>query len=417
MSDGPGQFGDAREALERFVVDNNDLLQLEGRIGRFNIFDALGVAHAEIRHSNFLAWLLDPAESHGQGSVFLKAVLMDLLKKAPPGCRSLSPVELDGVELQGVEIRREWRNIDLLIVCRQPELLVVIENKVDSSEHDGQLSRYEATIASESLDIATARPMFVFLTLDGGKASSDCWVSYSYSDLYHAVKRCRQFNEDRLGSDVRLFVDHYLSLLEVQFMDDLTIDRLCRRIYRQHQRAIELINARGQAVSEEIVATCGQVAKSVKGWKFIGEDREYKQIGLAPEGWAKVLPPICSGKIDDGWVEPWAWLSVWIEFESEAIKANLYVGPTSDDSLRQSVLDALVSNKRLRLSAPRVADWMILRKGTVLEWSGRDDPTPEEIRRVFIETFEKLGMEFEGIPAILKPVIDQWRGRRQKSKE
>ena len=65
MSDGPGQVGDAGEALERFVVDNDDLLQLEERIGRFNIFDALGVAHAEIRHSNFLAWLLDPAESHG----------------------------------------------------------------------------------------------------------------------------------------------------------------------------------------------------------------------------------------------------------------------------------------------------------------------------------------------------------------
>src|SRR5262249_51256095 len=46
----------AREALERFVVENDDLLTLESRIGRFNIFDALGITRVEIRHSNFLAF-------------------------------------------------------------------------------------------------------------------------------------------------------------------------------------------------------------------------------------------------------------------------------------------------------------------------------------------------------------------------
>ena len=71
------------EALEQFVVDNDRLLELEARIGRFNIFDALGIVNAEIRHSNFLAWLLDPGESHGMGGLFLKAVLMDLLRQTP----------------------------------------------------------------------------------------------------------------------------------------------------------------------------------------------------------------------------------------------------------------------------------------------------------------------------------------------
>jgi hypothetical protein len=44
-------------ALEAFVVDNDDLLALESIIGRFNIFDALGIARTEIRHSNFLAFI------------------------------------------------------------------------------------------------------------------------------------------------------------------------------------------------------------------------------------------------------------------------------------------------------------------------------------------------------------------------
>jgi hypothetical protein len=94
-------------ALERFVVDNDELLELESRIGRFNIFDALRVDRAEIRHSNFLAWLLNPAESHGQGALFLRAVLMDLLQSAPE-FRPFSPIELDGEELRGVEVHREF---------------------------------------------------------------------------------------------------------------------------------------------------------------------------------------------------------------------------------------------------------------------------------------------------------------------
>src|SRR5262245_54694181 len=104
-------------ALEQFVVENDELQWLEEAIGRFNIFDSLGIARVEIRHSNFLAWLLDPAESHGQGSLFLRALLMDVLRKAPANLRPISPIELDGGELRDVQIHREWQNIDLVISC------------------------------------------------------------------------------------------------------------------------------------------------------------------------------------------------------------------------------------------------------------------------------------------------------------
>lgn len=136
-------------ALERFVVDNDDILTLESLIGRFNIFDALAISNTEIRHSNFLAFILDPAESHGQGQLFLKAVLMDLLKASPAGLRPFSPIDLDGLDLRGVSVRREWRHIDLLITCEEPPFVVAVENKVGSHEHSGQLSRYEKTMNNQ----------------------------------------------------------------------------------------------------------------------------------------------------------------------------------------------------------------------------------------------------------------------------
>ena len=152
---------DAIRALERFVVENDELAELEAEIGRLNIFDALGIVHAEIRHSNFLAWLLDPAESHGQGQLFLSTALMDILRNAPADARPLSPIDLDGADLRGVQVRREWRHIDLLIVAEQPKIVVAIENKIFSGEHSNQLKRYRSTVASAFPD---HQPLFVHFT-------------------------------------------------------------------------------------------------------------------------------------------------------------------------------------------------------------------------------------------------------------
>ena len=53
--------------LERFVIENEPLERLESRLSEFNIFETLGIQHYEIRHSNTLAYWMNPSESHGLG--------------------------------------------------------------------------------------------------------------------------------------------------------------------------------------------------------------------------------------------------------------------------------------------------------------------------------------------------------------
>ncbi len=226
------------KALEEFVVNNDELLQLEERIGRFNIFDALGIVNAEIRHSNFLAWLLDPNESHGQGPLFLKAVLMDLLRQSPPELRAINPVEIDGAELRGVEVRREWRNIDILITCKDPNFVIAIENKVGSKEHSKQLERYRETVAKE---FGKTPRQFVFLTRDGDEPTDEDWTVYTYEDIHRVLLRVRKANAASIGDDVLAFLDHYIRLIGSRFMDDPKIDELCQTIYKNHRQAIDLI--------------------------------------------------------------------------------------------------------------------------------------------------------------------------------
>ena len=46
--------------LQGFLESSEELRELERRTEAFNLFAALGVAEAEIRHSRLLAWLLSP---------------------------------------------------------------------------------------------------------------------------------------------------------------------------------------------------------------------------------------------------------------------------------------------------------------------------------------------------------------------
>lgn len=327
------------QALERFVVENDDLLAIEEQIGRFNIFDALSIARVEIRHSNYLAWLLTPGESHGQGELFLKALLMDVLRKArqqgvtPP----VSPVDLDGADLQGVEIRREWRNIDLLLTCDEPNFAIAIENKIDSGEHSNQLQRYEDTIAVE---LPKARRLFVFLTPEGDEASDPDWVTYSYADLHQVFTRTRKANAGAIGSDVAVFLDHYLSLIGNRFMENEDIDKLCRQIYSNHRRALDLIWERVGTPASGLV---GRIEKWIEErpdqWMHISTKQ--KEVEFIPTAWAKMLPPIGKRRT----FEPEHWMTVRLRAVNTGLRLFVVVCPTTDQAVRKKVVERLLRDK------------------------------------------------------------------------
>jgi hypothetical protein len=63
------------EAPEALVVDNPELERLEALLDEFNIFEAIGAVRVELRHSDFLAFLLNPTQNHGLGDAFVKRLL------------------------------------------------------------------------------------------------------------------------------------------------------------------------------------------------------------------------------------------------------------------------------------------------------------------------------------------------------
>lgn len=331
---------EAREALERFVMENDALLDLEARIGRFNIFDALGMVNAEIRHSNFLGWLLDPGESHGAGDLFLKAVLMDVLRQTPEDLRpkGVSPIDLDGAQIASVDIRREWKNIDLLIHCESPRLVIAIENKVRSGEHSGQLSRYKQIVR----DAFPNEPaMFVFLTREGDDPSDEDWTTYSYARLKLVLERVRKTNKGAIGDDVATFLDHYLHLIGSSLMNDEVIDDLCRKIYNNHRQAIDLIFDRVRLAGSAAVRRWEHALREAGGdWELYPSSDA--RVRFSIRGWLDAFPAIGNRKTFD----PRLWIVPSVAEERHGLVFRVNVWPCSDIDLRQQVINRLVADPK-----------------------------------------------------------------------
>ena len=68
------------KALENFVLDIESLNDLYKWGNKVNFFEISGMARAEIRHSNVLAWLFDANQNHGLGDIVIKKFIQKILR-------------------------------------------------------------------------------------------------------------------------------------------------------------------------------------------------------------------------------------------------------------------------------------------------------------------------------------------------
>ncbi|MBY0527394.1 MAG: PD-(D/E)XK nuclease family protein [Gemmataceae bacterium] len=394
-------------ALENLVVDQDGALaELESRIGRFNIFDALGIARAEIKHSNFLAFILDPAESHGQGQLFLRALLMDLLKTAPKEARPLSPIDLDGIDLRGVEIKREWRRIDLLITCQDPKFVVVIENKVDSGEHSKQLEHYEEAIEQH---YPGTKPLYVFLTLPGGdEPSRENWVQYTYESIHRVLTRVRETYRNAIGDDVQAFLNHYLDLIGSRFMNNEEIDKLCQRIYTTHRQALDLIWERVGSPASGLLAEVMNIVKDDTRWSEV--DRWRNVFAFVPTKWLDWLPPFGLRS------EPRGWIYLQLGVDETALYYNVDGAPVKDKDAakRNEIVAKLIEKstdfgfKRPRSRNQEVKNiyCRVTASERILSWTEGNEPDADRLRGEVKKILDGLYPKLDILAAVLKPLCE-----------
>ena len=168
----------------------NDLLKdikfdkLELGLQNPNIFEILKISKTEIRHSNFLSWMLNPSSSHQLGDVFLKRFLREVFLSET--FNDINQVDVEGMDLSNVEVYREWNNIDILI--KLDKIVICIENKILSGEHSNQLSKYKKIIEN---NFPKENKLFVYLTPEGNQSKNEqeTYQPISYDFIINSLER------------------------------------------------------------------------------------------------------------------------------------------------------------------------------------------------------------------------------------
>lgn len=138
----------------------------------FNLFEVLALRRREYVHSNVLAWLLDPLETHGLGVSFLNGVLG---KVGAPTCRDEDKLRC--------RIRREVSAptsiIDISV--ETPGSLLIIENKIDAVEGAEQTLREYKDFSRQ----ANGRKFTaIFLSVNGESPQAENFIAWDYSKIW-----------------------------------------------------------------------------------------------------------------------------------------------------------------------------------------------------------------------------------------
>jgi len=276
----------AFEAIDRFLADNPELEALSARLSEFNVFRALKIEQVEIRHSNVLAWLLDPEESHGLWEMALRRILSNILLLSEKTIPGLSAGNVELMDFTDIEVKREWRNIDILVVDRSNKVVLLFENKIHSGESKGQLLKYKGIVENE-FDGFKIVPVFLTLTgQESGDADAADYISYSHLQLLSVLENLYVQRKSQLAQPVQMFIQHYLDILRRLTMQDQELMELCKTIYRKHQSAIDMIVEYGKASAFQ------QAMEDLLGKEADFEILESRSYGVwfLPKSWSKWIP-------------------------------------------------------------------------------------------------------------------------------
>ena len=323
--------------LEQLVVNNAELDELEALLAEFNIFEAIGAVRQELRHSDYLAFLLNPSKPHGLGDAFLKLFLKTVLVAYDR--QDLSPIEIDVADLGHIEVNREWSSIDILLKDSRNRWIIAIENKVDAGEGQGQLKKYADLVERE---FPNFRHVFIFLTPERRDPTDGRWEPADYDTVLSVIEAMLDARRSTMGADVATLMSHYAQMLRRHIVSDSRVVDLCQTIYARHKEALDLIFEHRPDLQLEISQTLQEL---VKGESPADLDLDYcskSYVRFAPKAWDACSLQL-SGK---GWTRSKRVLLFEFQNSENSLTLKLIIGP-GDPDFRRALFEHSAENRTL----------------------------------------------------------------------
>lgn len=382
---------DLRKSLETFVVDNTDLERLESLVNQFNIFEAVGAVRQELRHSDFLAYLLTPQQNHGLRDILVRKLLQRVVSVAEGIQIPVTAIDLDTWNLEQLEVSREWQNIDILLKDEASDLIVAIENKIGTTEHSDQLERYWQVLQT---NFPGKRILGIYLTPDGEKPSHPQFLPIDYGQIAGLIEGLAESRASSLGPDVRIAMLHYAQMLRRHIVSESEIAELCRRIYRKHKQALDLVfdhRPDQQATLWEFLETL--IAESPE---LVSDGSSKQYVRFSSKTWEPPRFPL-----GQGWTRSGRMLLFEFQNYPDSLRLKLIIGPGPEEvrkKLFQFASDNQPPFKPQAKSLNRLYNEVFAR--TFLSAKSYADATDEELEIKIREQWEHF--KESDLPQILK---------------
>ena len=359
-------LADKREAL-RLAVHSRILLAALSNLGHAvaeqrDQMDALGLIapriwRAEEFHSRIISWLLDSSAHHRQARHFIDALLN----------ATMAPPRLFDADWSAAQIIQEWPNVvdgqwgylDILVLNREYQTLIAIENKTFSQEHSNQLTRYRRALADEYPDFDRHH---IFLSPAGVspylERDRNFWQPASYSVIHDVMRQALE--KSIADPDANALLQIYATTIRRNVMPDTSLPQLARRIYLEHREAMDQIIAhKPDWVAEAKFMLREAVAKHTF-WKLDREDAQYVRFRAAD--WDE-FP---SSRTGTGWLpQSDALLLFQLRFnnyDTPYLDLGLSTAAPGNAEIRTALFDAIRQNPAVfkRYHNSFIDGWMIL---------------------------------------------------------
>jgi hypothetical protein len=224
------------------LLQSSNLKKLENELlNNLNLFELAGLNQQEIKHSNFLSELLNPNSVLGQGDEILNQIVRDGFSNLNnnQSKNTLKPIDFELASNESIEVRREFKNIDLLVLNhdREYKYVIAIENKIFSKESKEQLSKYRQIIETDFTDY---KKLYIFLTPFSDTPKWDeQWIPVCYESITKSINSIIQTKT--INQESLLILKHYKNLLEKFIVGQPELELLANKIYQKHKKAIDFI--------------------------------------------------------------------------------------------------------------------------------------------------------------------------------
>ncbi len=248
---------DRKKTLENLLLDIDILNELDKWINDINFFEISGMTNQEVKHSKTLSWFLDSNENHFLNDQFIRRFIQKIVSRNVDTVKDLDIFDVSLIDYRSFAVKREWRNVDILIYSNDLKIVYAIENKVYATESKGQLNKYYKIVNEEFKDFDK---MFIYLTREGEEPSDiDNWCVADYRMVIEALEESLNANRATISNKIKIIINDYVSMIRRNFGMDNELKRTAQKIYLKHKKAFDLI-------FEVVTTGHAQFSDYIKNW-------------------------------------------------------------------------------------------------------------------------------------------------------